>query len=217
MTNPDDLIQRLARNPRDPDLLRQLDQAAWETFHDPWEAPPKRSKEVATRPRKIPPSGEAMEPAVTQPLTVALLRSVLKEIGLRYSLTPDGEFTIPFSYEHDSDRQAWVRISLQGEDKKVLVWRMGSDRRVDAPQFELAFRLCNAWSSAHRWPRPFLDIPLPDEEEEPKPWEPSGAIELDYQMQVPDGLTREGLGLILKNLIGAGWAFWAEARTKYGL
>jgi hypothetical protein len=214
MTDPDDLVHRLKKNPRDPELLRQLDQAAWETFHDPWERPPAEKSGTDSESTN---SGGSMEAPPLPRLHATVLRSALKELGLRFTTAPGGGFLVKFSYDHDADCEALVQISIQGEDKDVLAWHMASDRRVDAPQFGLAFRLCSEWAKEQRWPRAFVDIPAVEEDGKTRAWEPSGSIELDYHYPVPDGISRQSLCKLLGTLFSSGMAFYALAREKYGL
>lgn len=214
MNDPDDLVHQLQEKPSDPELLRQLDRIAWEFFHDPWEVPPSNAPQLSSDPVR---PGGPMPNTSLQPLSVELVMNTLDVMALHHTSSPTGTIIIPFGYRHDSDREAWIRISIQGEKKDLLVWRMTSDRRVDAPQFGLAFRLCNAWAAENRWPRAFVDIPTPDEDGKPMAWEPSGSIELDHHVSIQDGISMEALKRLLSTLTSSGFSFWAFARKEYGL
>ena len=39
----EDLIRRYESGERDPDLIKQLNEAAWDGFHDPWETTDRKS------------------------------------------------------------------------------------------------------------------------------------------------------------------------------
>lgn len=208
MTDPDDLIQRLARNPRDPDLLRQLDKLAWEGFHDPWEQPP------GTRPKEAPGEEPMLLDPEPQRLSHGLLREALQVMKRVHTSHPRVGFMIPFNYSQRSDREVTIRIRLEGPRRDILAWQMFADRRVEQARFDAALCLCNDWANRHRWPRPFLDLPATGEDGVPPA---SGTLRLDHHQPLPDGISPAGLVRLLSSLENAGWDFWAQARSGPGL
>lgn len=207
MTDPDDLIQRLARNPRDPELLRQLDKLAWEGFHDPWEQPP------GPKPTAEAGEEEALDPEPRR-LSHPLVREALQVMKRVHTSHARAGFIVPYNYSPRSDREVTIRIRLEGPRRDILAWQMIADRRIGPDRFHDALRLCNDWANHHRWPRPFLDLPEPGEDGTPPA---SGTLRLDHHQPLPDGISLPGLIRLLSSLEAAGWDFWAQAHSGHSL
>lgn len=126
-----------------------------------------------------------------------------------------------YSYGPRSDRVVRGSFSIQGKNKDIFVLRLVADRRVDPPQFELAWRLCSEFGSEYRYPRAFLEIPPKpegwDEDEEAGPWNPSGLLVLDYHVPLGAGISDEGFKTLCNEALGASWGFWRMARDRFGL
>ena len=126
-----------------------------------------------------------------------------------------------YTYGPKTDRVVRATFSVQGKADDVFVLRMVADRRVDPPQFELAWRLCSEHASEYRYPRAFLEIPPKPENWEDNPeagaWNPSGLLVLDYHLPLKEGITQAAFNALCNDVISASWGFWRMAHERYGL
>lgn len=204
--DPDNLIRRLEAEGR-------LDRAAWEAFHDPWETPPARTPN--------PDPGAPVEPEAPVPLSLETIdRFLASEEYSVWSSTWDSRMVF-YNYGPRSDRVVRATYSIQGKQQDIFVLRIVSDRRVDPPQFELAWRLCSEYGAEYRYMRAFLEVPSKpegwDEDPEAPAWNPSGLLVLDMHVPLGAGITQSAFDLMVKEAIGSSWTFWRMARERYGL
>ena len=214
MTDPADLIKKLKTKPGDPDLLRRLDQAAWECFHDPWEEPPVNASEPQPGP------GRTSRPKATSPLarlSASRLQSALEQLGQHPCSLGSGSFIMKVGLEHDPACDSLAQVAIRREAKDLLSWQMSVDRELEASQFDLALRFCNEWTCKHRWPRAYLAIRESPQVEGGLEPVKSSSIELEYHFPIPDGISQEGLLWLLASLFAAASLFYSQAREKYGL
>lgn len=175
----EELIQRYESGDRDPDLIRQLNEAAWDGFHDPNEAamPP-------------PEQESAVDPEALLPFGPDTIQRFLDEREYKPWKSSWDSFLIWFNYSERTDRAVNACFMVVGKQKDVFKLRIECDRRVPAERFDRAFRLCNAWNSGYRWPMALLEIPVLEKKEgdlegrEPE----SGSLTLDFQLYLGVGV-----------------------------
>lgn len=211
------LIKRYGAGDRDPELVRQLDEAAWDDFHDPWEVP----KPVRT-PLEAPvgdpdlPSTD-VDPQAVLPFTFDTIKRFLADRGYNYWEAHWKAVQVFFRYSAESDRVLRLVLAVEGKRETVLAMRWTGDRRVDAERFPEALRLCNAWNQDCRWPRAFLEIPRTEPREGEEGREAASALlVLDLQLFLEQGIHQELFNSLVRDAIATGWEFWERA-AKAGL
>ncbi len=210
------LVQQYQNGNRDPELIEQLNQAAWTGFHDPWEFDPGVPipyEEMAEDPD---------DPDLVRPFTLDMIERALESRGWRYYKRVGAHpwLTVHINYDPASDRETKLMFAVLGRDRDILHMDWNSDRRTSAERFDRAFRLCNEWNSAYRWPRAAVAIPnLPNKgaEDEVPEEAPSGLLTLDFDLPLAKGIHQDLLNHILGRVIDTGWDFWILARKDYGL
>jgi len=100
--------------------------------------------------------------------------------------TPRSTVRLVFlGYDEASDRCVRVLHFVEGKRDTVYRLRVVADRRVDAGDFARAYELCNKWNASYRWPRAFLEIPVPPEGAGAPG---SGILAMDFQIQLEKGI-----------------------------
>jgi hypothetical protein len=215
---PEELMRRYESGERDSDLLRQLNDLAWQGFHDPWElgpAPAAAEEVPATGPEWSPLESELDPP---RPFTVDTIIRYLRNTGRPFWECGASIYTCTYDYDEASDRCCQVFFSVEGRDGGTFCARWTSDRRVQADHFPRAFRLCNEWNADWRWPRAFVDIPHRDPSREGRGGPPaSGVLTLDYQLYLARRIHQGLFDSMLATVQETSWAFWKLAHREFNL
>jgi hypothetical protein len=206
------LVQRYEAGERDPELIRLLNELAWKGFHDPWEPDPgKRPPEEETM------DDDAIDPKTVYPVSLATLERFLEKRELHGWKAPGNGYLVQFRYDADSDREVHLYLGLEGPQFSLLKVRLTCDRRVDRARFQEAFRFCNDWNAAYRWPNAFVECPESGdggEESEPAPVG-SGSLVLESHFDLSAGIHQALFDDLVHTSVAASWDFWNQARD-YG-
>ncbi len=212
----EDLIRRYEAGDRDPELLRQLNAAAWNGFHDPWEAPAPAARNPVTGERVPAP---AFEPEALAPFTFETIQRFLEPMKYRYWRQGKGYFMVTFAYTERTDRCLQASFMVQGKHLDIFKLQITCDRRVQAERFDRAFRLCNDWNQRFRWPRASLELAALERKEGqllgPEP--PSALLALDFQLFLRAGIPQALFDSLVKDAIATSWEFWELAHDEYGM
>ena len=217
----DELIHRYEEGDRSPELIHQLNEAAWTGFHDPWEPTPQVQTEA--QPEESPMEEEPFDMEVVQPITLETIERFLKTKGWHIWRHPDDMLMVHFRYDPDTDRETRLLFSLEGKNRNIFRMQWTGDRRVAADGFDQAFRLCNEWNDFARWPRAYLEIPPQKEVKEAEEGKKeergpaSGILSLDFQLPLGKGIHQALFNDLAQGAISTGWDFWAMAHDQYGL
>lgn len=221
----EEALHRHAKGDRNPLVMSTLNQAAWDAFHTPWEAPHPELPMQDDPMKDDPP--EALPPKI-QPLTQAMLAAWMDKEGLKYFQHPTRGLLVDFIFGLRSNRSVTLRTWLSGRQKDILVVNLTSDRRVPPESFVRALRLCNDWNQQYRWPRAMVeqDYRITDANEDPPPAPEDVAaredthmarICLDFQVCLSEGIHQEALDIILTDVLATSWDFWRLANNTWGL
>jgi len=212
----EDLIRRYETGDRDPDLLRQLNEAAWTGFHDPWEAAKPTGRHPVTGELVEPPS---FDPKAVRPFDGDTIQRFLEHMKYKHYRQGRDYFLISFNYLEETDRCLKASLLVEGKQDEVFKLLITPDRRVPAERFDRAFRLCNTWNDRFRWPRAYVEMPPRKAKEgEPEGREPASALlALDFQILLRGGLSQELFNTIVKEVLATSWQFWELAHDEYGL
>jgi hypothetical protein len=220
--SPEEALRRHQSGDRSPEVLKTLNQAAWEAFHAPWEPP----MEGRAMPDDIP------EPAQSEnglsPLTEELISAWITQVGYSAFSHPGRGFLITYKFGLRSDRCVQFRLYVSGKDADILVLNWSCDKRVPPDQFVRALRLCNWWNNEYRWPRAMVeqDYRYTDADEDPPPSKEeveareathATHLVLDYQVCLPHGIHQKTLNALIDSAIETSWAFWRRAHEEWGL
>ncbi len=208
----DELIRRYEAGDRDPDLIRLLNEAAWDGFHDPWEHP---------KPSLLAAAPEApFDPEALRPFTAETVQRFLDGGNYTYWTSTWDSFLLFWRYSVDSDRVVRAIFMVEGKHKTVFKLRIVGDRRVPRERFDVARQLCNAWNEGYRWPRAYLEKPdLKAEEVKALDGkEPASAIlALDFQLYLPAGVPQVLFDRQVRDVLATSWEFWELALKDYDL
>ena len=204
----DELIRRYEAGDRAPDLLKALNDAAWDGFHDPWER---------TGPADPPAEpGADLDLETVLPFTAATIERHLLERKVRFFRDDSNGFVLFFRYDRDCDRIIKVMHAVEGRQDTVYCLRLVGDRRVDPADFTRARELCDRWNGNYRWPRAFLELPRQKDGEEPLP-ALSGLLVLDFQLLLDKGIHQGLFNDLVNEVISTSWDFWNLAKAEYNL
>lgn len=212
----EDLIRRYEAGDRDPDLLRQLNDAAWTGFHDPWEQAKPKGRHPVTGELVAAPD---FDPKAVTPFSGETIQRFLAYMKYKHYRQGSDWFLISFTYREETDRCLKATLGVEGKLGDIFKLLITPDRRVPAERFDRALRLCNAWNDHYRWPRAFLEMPArPEKEGEVEGREPASALlALDYQLLLRGGIPQELFNAMVKDAIATSWEFWELAHDEYGL
>lgn len=218
----DELIRRFDSGERNPELLRQLSELAWQEFHDPWESGLNLAETeqplAATGPEWTPGEEDLEEDEeAAPPFTVDTLLRHLRNNGLAFWECGQHSYTCRYEYDEASDRCCQAFYSLEGKAKDIVCVRWVSDRRVSAEHFIRAFRLCNQWNANWRWPRAFVDIPRKEARDGREVPPASGVLTLDFQLYLAKGVTQGLFDDLVAAAEAASWSFWQLAHKEFNL
>ena len=220
--SPEEALRRHQSGDRSLEVLKTLNQAAWEAFHAPWEP----SLEVHAMPDENP---ETPQPeAGLIPLTEDLLRAWITQEGYNAFSLPGRGFLINYKFGLRTDRCVQFRLSVSGRDADILVLNWSCDKRVPPDQFVRALRLCNWWNNEYRWPRAMVeqDFRYTDADEDPPPSKEeveareathATHLVLDYQACPPHGIHQKALNALIDAAIESSWTFWRRAHEEWDL
>jgi len=215
----DELIHRFEEGDRSPELIHQLNEAAWTGFHDPWESTPQVQTEAQTE--ESPMEEEPFDMEAVRPFTLETIERFLQSKEWHVWRHPNDMLMVHFRYDPDTDRESQLVFSLEGKNGTQFRMQWTGDRRVDAERFDQAYRLCNQWNDFARWPRAYLETPPREdegEEEKKTEMEPaSGILAMDFQLPLGKGIHQALFNDLVQNAISTGWGFWAMAHDQYGL
>jgi hypothetical protein len=202
------LIKRHEAGDRSPGLLRALNEAAWQGFHDPWEPAPQLKENSTQEP------GGAMDPETVQPFTLETIESHLKRKEINYWKSDQKICLVFMGYDQDSDRCVRAMHFVEGKHDTVYRLRVVADRRVDAKDFTRARELCDKWNGTYRWPRAFLEIPTMAEDASTPG---SGLLVMDYQCQLAKGIHPALFDDLVGEAVATSYDFWKMAREEFNL
>ncbi len=210
----EDLIRRYEEGDRSPGLIQQLNEAAWEGFHDPWEgarAPSDPSEETMV--------DTPYDPEAVRPLSLDMIERFIQKKGWSFWKKSDQYLMVTIRYDRASDRETRLLLCTAGKNREIFQLHWTSDRRVGAERFDQAFRLCNAWNDRTRWPRAFVEVPPKESEDGPQddPEPLSGTLVLDFQLFLAAGIHQALFDSLVQEAIATGWDFWEKAFGTYGL
>lgn len=207
---------------RSPEVLKALNQAAWEAFHAPWEPPLETQAMTDENPELPQPEGGLV------PLTLDMLGAWIAEEGYTAFSHPGRGFLINYKFSLRSDRCVQFRLYVSGKDADILVLNWSCDKRVPPDQFVRALRLCNWWNNEYRWPRAMVeqDYRYTDADEDPPPSKEeveareathATRLVLDFQVCLPKGIHQKTLNAMIDSAIETSWTFWRRAHEDWGL
>jgi len=202
------LIKRHEAGERSPELIRALNEAAWQDFHDPWEPPP-QVKETSTQE-----PGGAMDPETVRPFTLETIEDHLKRKEITCWKADQKICLVFMGYDQESDRCVRVMHFVEGKHDTVYRLRVVADRRVDAKDYTRARELCDKWNGSYRWPRAFLEIPTLDEGAGVPG---SGLLVMDYQCQLAKGIHPALFDDLVGEAVSTSFDFWKMAREEFSL
>lgn len=207
----DDLVKRYEGGERDPELIRQLNELAWEGFHDPWERCPLEVQEGSM--------DEGFDPKVVSPISSAMIERHLAAHELYPWRGPDDRYMVQFRYEAEADRTVRIFFSIEGRGHTLFKIKIVADRRVDQDRIPEAMAFCNRWNSNYRWPKALLEVP--DDEAETSEGEDteitpvrSGLLILESQYDLSAGIHQELFDDLVSSNIHASWDFWSLAKKQ---
>lgn len=207
----EDLIRRYESGERNPDLIKQLNDAAWDGFHDPWEtmAPLPTAAEHES----------SFDPNALLPFGTDTIQRFLDDRGYQHWKSSWNSFLLLFKYSERSDRTVSAHFIVAGKNMDIFNLRIECDRRVPAERFDRAFRLCNDWNRWFRWPMALVDMPFLEKKEgELEGREPaSGNLALDFQLFFRAGVPQVLFNSMVRDAIDTSWDFWEKARNEYDL
>jgi hypothetical protein len=216
----EELIRRYEAGDRDPELIRELNDAAWDGFHDPWEAKAVRARHPVTGELVPLPAPEPVfDPTASRPFTADTLRRFLDAKPYRYWTSARNAFLVTFTYAPRTDRCLMATFSVVGKREDVFRLQITPDRRVPTERFDRALRLCNAWNEGYRWPRAILSMPdLEKDEDAPEGLEPASALlTLDFQLFLRAGIPQALFDSMVLDALATSWDFWQLAHDEYGM
>jgi hypothetical protein len=217
-TQLEELIRRYEAGDREPELIRLLNEAAWDGFHDPWEPPVRRGRHPVTG-QLVPVPETAFDPDALRPFTGDTIRRFLEERPYKCWQYKQNAFFVNFAYIERTDRCLTATFTVEGRKDDIFKLRIASDRRVPAERFDRALRLCNGWNDGYRWPRAVLEMPeLEPKADEPEGREPASALlTLDLQLFLRQGIPQRLFNSMVKDALDTSWTFWELAHDTYGL
>ena len=220
--SPEEALRRHQSGDRSHEVLKTLNQAAWEAFHAPWEP----LVEALAMPEETPEQPQSEDGL--NPLTNDMIGAWITQEGYTAFSHPTRGFLITYKFGMRSDRCVQLRLYVSGKDSDILVLNWGCDKRVPPDQFLRALRLCNWWNNEYRWPRAMVeqdyrytdadDDPPPSKEEvEAREATHATRLVLDYQFCLPHGIHQKALNALIDSAIGGSWTFWRRAHEEWGL
>jgi hypothetical protein len=220
--SPEEALRRHQGGDRSPEVLKILNQAAWEAFHAPWE-PLAETQTMTDENTELPaPDGGLL------PLTQDMIGAWIAQEGYTAFSHPTRGFLINYKFGLRSDRCVQFRLYVSGKDADILVLNWSCDKRVPPDQFVRALRLCNWWNNEYRWPRAMVeqDYRYTDADEDPPPSKEeveareathATHLVLDYQVCLPKGIHQKTLNALIDSAIETSWTFWRRAHEDWEL
>ncbi len=218
----EEALRRHQAGDRSPEVLKTLNQAAWEAYHAPWE-PSAETQAMTDEMPDLPLPDEGLTP-----LTQDMIGAWVAQEGYTAFSHPTRGFLINYKFGLRSDRCVTFRIYITGKNADILVLNWCCDKRVPPDQFLRALRLCNWWNNEYRWPRAMVeqDFRYTDADEDPPPSkeevearEATHATHfiLDYQICLPHGVHQKTLDSLINSAVETSWTFWRRAHEDWGL
>lgn len=159
------ILQRHAAGDRDPGLLAFLDAAAWECFHDPWEARPDGPAPAAGSPRTVrvmdavgDPQAGPRDPGADGPLAEQL-GAYLDARDTPYTRDEDGGFNCTPTSPALADLDLALRLSVEGRRGERVCFYLSSARTVPEAARGAASWFCDKWNHAGRCLEARVDMP----------------------------------------------------------
>lgn len=220
--SPEEALRRHQGGDRSPEVLKILNQAAWEAFHAPWEPTMEAIAMSEGSPELTQPDGDP------SPLTYDMIGAWIAKEGYTAFGHPGRGFLINYKFGLRSDRCIQLRFYISGKGSDILVLHWRCDKRVAPDQFVRGLRLCNWWNNEYRWPRAMVEQeyrftdadedPAPSKEEvEARELTHSGQLVLDFQACLPNGIHQKTLNGLIEAAIETSWSFWRFAHEDWGL
>jgi hypothetical protein len=221
----EEALRRHGAGDRSREVLRALNQAAWDAFHAPWEPTSLESTMTEEQPTAQPSEDPNL---VVRPFSQDMIQAWMDQAGFMYFQHPTRGLLVDFRMSLKSDRAVTLRVWVSGRNKDILVMNVSSDRRIPPEDFVRALRLCNDWNQEYRWPRAMAeqDYRTTDQKEDPPPAPEevesrevthSARFCLDFQVCLSEGIHQAALNTILDDAVATSWDFWKLARDKWGL
>lgn len=213
----EDLIRRFESGERNPDLLRQLNEAAWDEFHDPWEIQ-KPEPQIAPALSFTAKQEPNFDPEALLPFGPDTIQRFLDEREYKYWKSSWDSFLVTFNYSERTDREVNAAFMVLGRDRDIFKLEIECDRRVPAERFDRAFRLCNDWNTVFRWPMAYVAMPdLKKKEGNAEGREPaSGSLVLNSDLYFAAGIPQVLFNSMVSAALNGSWEFWEKAHDEYG-
>ena len=140
----------------------------------------------------------------------SMIKNYLTRKEYKFLVDSDGDFLIKFAYDPDYACQMSVYLIVTGSKQDVYSVRIMTDKRIPKSDWGKALMLCNTWNKERRWPTAYLKVNDPDRD-------PIGTIELNYNLDLEQGIHQELLDDFTSIIISTGDAFWTWAHKEQGL
>ena len=164
------MLQRFNAGDRSLDVLAPLNEAAWDCFHDPWEAKPFFLTENAEaflggglpRPVDLPPAEElppSRRPAGPAPRLADLVTAYLEVRHWEYAQDETGGFNCVPALRGMDGLDLTLRLCLEGTRSGELGYSLSSAWQVPERARQEASDLCGHWNASLRELRARLQMP----------------------------------------------------------
>jgi hypothetical protein len=213
------ILQRHAAGDRDLGLLAFLDAAAWECYHDPWEARPDATAPAAGSPRTVRVLDAIGDPQIRPrdlgpagPLAEHLA-AYLDSRSSSYTRDEAGGFNCTSSGLglEDQDQDLALRLSVEGRRGERVCFYLCSSRTIPEAARGDASWFCDRWNHAGQCLEARLDMPrsCPGQ-----PRAPKGALVLFRVIPVPPDAPMAALGARLDQCLAQAGDFWAMLQDE---
>ena len=204
------IIQRFTSGERHGETAAFLFEAAWEAFHDPWEARP--TFEAGQAPMSQPRLKVAEPEAQALP---AMLTAFLEARQWVYWKDP-GDLLCCFpALEGQAGRDLTLRLGAEGARRQRLKFRLTLDRRILAEAFPSAEALCDTWNGGNRLTHATLRTRGANLPATAGPV--TGTLVLTFAREVPEDANQACLDSLVERLLAEAMILIGQARKAMGL
>ena len=139
----------------------------------------------------------------------SMIENYLRDKNLKFLIDRDGDFRVEFGYDNDLGCDITVYFTAEGRSENVYTIRIFSDKRISKSDWGRAIMLCNTWNKDKRWPTAYLQVSNPDTDR-------TGKINLEYHLDLSQGIHQELLDDWTNTIISCGITFWTWAHQEQG-